>query len=81
MTYLWNQRNFNTKPDGDITREPSSFAISLMNIDVKALKKENNKLNPTIYNAHNQAAIHESKVSFNTKRKEVKNHMVFARDA
>ena len=52
-----------------------------MNIDVKALKKENNKLNPTIYNAHNQAAIHESKVSFNTKRKEVKNHMVFARDA
>ena len=30
---------------------------------------------------HNQTAIHEIKVSFNTKRKEVKNHMVFARDA
>lgn len=30
---------------------------------------------------HNQAGIHETEVSFNTKRKEVKNHMVLVRDA
>ena len=62
MTYLWNQHNFDSKPDRDIIEE-NYLPISLMNIDAKNLKKKINWIQQYII-YHNQVGIQERKVSF-----------------